>query len=293
MSLAFRSGILAFIFTVTGFGLNSRAQSPNAERAKVYYEQGVGRASVGDYDAAIREFTKALEIDPKNAIAYAARGNARTNVGALDEAIADFTKAIELAPNRRAPYINRGVAKVDKDDLDGAIADYSKVLEADPKNVIALRNRGCAKQQKGDFAGALADYDLAVQLSPEEAGAYQRFYLLLLGKRQKIATPAINDLRSTAEKWKEGWKKSVALFLADALPEATFLDLALQGTPKSVREQKCEGFYYAGVVRLLKGDASGAKSLFEKSIATQLHTFPEFQLARTELARLGGAGNGK
>jgi len=256
-----------------------------AAQAKLYYENGQARVKQGEFESAILDFSKAIELDSKNPLAYAARGNARVSIGALDDAIADFTHAITLDPTRRVPYINRAVARVDKDDLDGAIADYTKAISLDQKNAaMVYRNRGCVKQQKGDIDGARADFQQAISLATDD-GAYQRFYLLLLGLRQK-PVPSDDEFKSLVVKWKDGWKKSVGRFLTGELSEEVLMEHTAQGTPKAVREQKCEGSYYAGVVRLAKGDKAGARTLFERCIATQLHTFPEFQLARAELAKM-------
>ena len=279
--------LLVFAAALSALASLCRSQEVNeaSVRAKPFYESGTARAGQGDYEGAIADFTKAIETDPKNPIAFAARGNAKTNIGELEGAIADFSRAIEIDPARRVPYINRGVAKVDKGDLDGAIADYSKSIVLDPKNVTAYRNRGCARQQKGDIDGARSDYQQALQLATDE-GAYQRFYLFLLGLRQK-PSPSVADLNAVVSRWKAGWKKSVGLYLVGEINEAAMTELAAQGTPKSVREQKCEAFYYAGAIHLAKGDVAGAKSLFERCVATQLHTYPEFQLARAELSKIG------
>lgn len=259
-------------------------QEDAAVQAKRSYERGQSRMKLGEFEAAIIEFSKAIELDAKNPHAYAARGNARINIGAINEAIADFTQAIALDPSRRVPYINRAIARVDVGDLDGAIADYTTANSLDPKNALIFRNRGCVKLQKGDLDGARTDFQQAIALATDD-GAYQRFYLLLLGLQPKSAQ-VDTEFKNTIAGWKDGWKKSVGRFLVGELDENSLMELAAQGTPKVVREQKCEGSYYAGVVRLAKGDKAGARGFFERCVATQLHTFPEFQLARAELYKI-------
>ena len=276
---------IGVMWTMVSIG-RAQESSGTGSLAKPFYESGIALTGQGDFEGAIVDLSKAIEIDPKNSTFYSARGNARNNLGLLDEAIADFTKAIELDGTRRVPYINRGVAKVDKGDLDGALADYSKVIMLDPKNATAYRNRGCVQQQKGDFDSARSDFQQSIQLSTDE-GAYQRFYLFLIGLRQKSGASSGAELKLVVNRWKDGWKKTVGLFLAGDVNEALFFELAAQGTPKVVRDQKCEAFYYAGSLRLSKGDNTGGKELLERCVATQLHTFPEFQLARSELIRIG------
>jgi len=279
--------IVAALSVLTPF---CRAQDANtaAAQAKPFIESGAARVGQGDAQGAIQDFSRAIDIDPKNPLAYAARGNARVILGELEDAIADFSKAIEIDPTRRVPYINRGVAKVDKGDLVGAIADYSKVISLDPKNATAYRNRGCANQQKGDIDGARNDYQQAIQLATDEA-AYQRFYLFLLGVRQKPGS-SVADFKAVVGKWKPSWKKNLGLFLSGEIDEGALIEMASEGTPKAVREQKCEAFYYTGVMRQARGDVSGAKALFERCVTTQLHTFTEFQLARAELVKIGNGG---
>jgi tetratricopeptide (TPR) repeat protein len=75
----------------------------------------------GDYDRAIADFNKAIELDPKDAIAYGGRGFAYSSKADYDRAIADLTKAIELDPkNARIYYYNRGKAYERKGGYDGA-----------------------------------------------------------------------------------------------------------------------------------------------------------------------------
>ena len=51
-----------------------------------------------EYDSAIRDYTKAIELDPKFVDAYNNRGLSYDNKKEYDSAIRDYTKAIELDP---------------------------------------------------------------------------------------------------------------------------------------------------------------------------------------------------
>ena len=73
---------------------------------------------------------------------YLNEGLALERQGDYDGAIADFTKAIELNPQLAEPYNNRGTARLHKHDLDGAIADYAKAIELNPQFADAYSNRG-------------------------------------------------------------------------------------------------------------------------------------------------------
>jgi len=64
-----------------------------------YNERGIAYVKKGQYDKAISEFNKAIEINPKDAVAYRGRGAAYVGKGQHDKAISDFNRAKELNPN--------------------------------------------------------------------------------------------------------------------------------------------------------------------------------------------------
>lgn len=77
---------------------------------------------------------------------------------------AAFDKAIETDPKDALAYRDRGIAKYYIDDYKGAIADINKSLELDPKDALAYSSRGYAKSKLGDNEGAIADWDKAIEL---------------------------------------------------------------------------------------------------------------------------------
>jgi len=80
-------------------------------QAEFYFNQGVAWNEKGDYDKAISEYTKAIEINPSLAEAYNNRGLAYAQgKGQYDKAISDCTKAIEINPSLAEAYNNRGLA---------------------------------------------------------------------------------------------------------------------------------------------------------------------------------------
>ena len=80
----------------------------------------------GDYDSAIADYTKAIEIDPKDAKAYYNRGLIFNNIGEYYQAIADFTKAIEINPKYADAYNSRGAAYAVKGEYERAWEDVYK-----------------------------------------------------------------------------------------------------------------------------------------------------------------------
>ena len=150
----------------------TQALALKPKTAIAYYNRGLARQSQGNLEAAIVDYDRALAFDPKIAGAYYNRGNAKNALHDVDGAIADFTQAVALNPKIALAYCNRGLARQFKGDLDGALADYTQALAIDPKIAIAYFNRGLIKQQKNNLDGAIADNSQALDLDPKNALAY-------------------------------------------------------------------------------------------------------------------------
>ena len=79
----------------------------------------------------------------------AAWAHAQSDKGQLDEAIACYRKAIELDPKLAVAHNNLGFALLGKGQTDLAIASYRKAIEIDPKLAMAHGNLGIALMRKG------------------------------------------------------------------------------------------------------------------------------------------------
>ncbi len=150
--------------------------------AEDFFNSAQAKFAKGDLDGAIADYSRCIELDPKNASVYYNRGNAKGAKGDLDGAIADYSRAFELDPKNVYACNNRGLTKQAKGDLDGAIADYNRVLELDPKNVYAYNNRGLAEDDKGDYDGAIADCNHAIELDSKYAKSYRNRGVAKAGK---------------------------------------------------------------------------------------------------------------
>ncbi len=154
--------------------------TPKVENdAKAYNIRGFSWYKKGDYDEAIFDYTKAIELNPRYAEAYYNRGIAFDDKGDYDRAIFDYTKAIELNPRYAEAYVNRGIAYGSKGQLDQAISNFNAAIEIDPKGANAYYNRGLAHRRKGQYDQAISDYTKAIEVKPEYSSAYNSLAWIL------------------------------------------------------------------------------------------------------------------
>lgn len=130
--------------------------------------------SKNEIAAALENYAKAIELNPKSPVIYLNRAIAHSKNKDYDAAISDFDTSIELNPDDISAYANRAALfeKIGKQDL--AVLDFKKILELDDKNEIALNNlkriedekaRILQKQKDEEAAKALAE---AEKLKPVE-----------------------------------------------------------------------------------------------------------------------------
>ena len=128
------------------------------------FNQGVENSNLNQYDKAIADYTKAIDLDPKLAMAYNNRGNAYFGLQQYDKAITDCTKAIDLDPKLAMAYYNRGNAYSGLQQFDKAITDCTKAIDLDPKLAMAYNNRGNAYSGLQQFDKAITDCTKAIDL---------------------------------------------------------------------------------------------------------------------------------
>jgi tetratricopeptide (TPR) repeat protein len=136
-----------------------------------FAQAGAEQEQSGNFEQAIAEYTKALEIDPKFGEVLCRRAHVHQSTGDYDRAIADFSKAIANEPKNAMALLGRGSAFEAKSLLKQAIDDYSRAIKAS-KAGIAYYARGTAQLAIGDLAAAIKDFTAAIKAEPQFRAAY-------------------------------------------------------------------------------------------------------------------------
>ena len=110
----------------------------------------------GNINNSIIYLNEAIKIKPNDARFYISRGTFRGTKN-YEDAIEDYTKAIEIEPNSVFAYRLRGDSKSKLGDYQGAINDYSKAIEIYPNKAYLYNYRASAKRKLGDNEGADED----------------------------------------------------------------------------------------------------------------------------------------
>jgi hypothetical protein len=114
----------------------------NIQKAKAFVNSGIEKDKHKDYNGAISEYSKALEIDADNAEAYCKRGLSKKEIKDYKGAIEDYSKAIEIEPDG-SYYYSRGLAKIESGLKESGCLDLKKALELGYKKVTQAIKENC------------------------------------------------------------------------------------------------------------------------------------------------------
>lgn len=118
----------------------------------------------------LRLLSDAIRVNSKNDLAYFTRGNLYKDKGDYEHALADFTKAIELSPLYEKAHNNRGNIYCMFKDYRRAIYDYKEIIKIDPQNSDAYLNLAVAYHETGaDTQEVIRNFKIAADLGSETA----------------------------------------------------------------------------------------------------------------------------
>jgi tetratricopeptide (TPR) repeat protein len=135
-----------------------------------HFREGLEAYQRGDFEAAIRAFTLAIESGdlphPDIFFALNNRGNAYAAKHDSVRALQDYDAALRLNPKYAGAMRNRGIVHASKGDYDSAIRDFSEAARLDSDDPHALIGRGLVYCTRHEFAEAVRDFDAALRICP-------------------------------------------------------------------------------------------------------------------------------
>lgn len=166
-------------------------KSPASQALNAHEKDGLilaGRKKLRslDYGEAARDFTEAILLDDKDALAYRLRGVARECQGDATGAIQDLDHALALNPADACAYNSLGLAHMRCGRHKEAIEAFSRGVGCEGANPILRLNRAQARESLKDWNGVVADYETASVLLRQ--GAWSAEEIVLLGDWRDPAT---------------------------------------------------------------------------------------------------------
>jgi Flp pilus assembly protein TadD len=180
-------------------GRDSRGQD-KILRSDEHNSRGIELADRGWLDEAIKEFKKAIDLDPDSAHAHdnlaTVYSEKKLYAQALEEyltalklepesptahynlacflathahdmAVEQYKEAIELDPEYPDAHLNLGMTYADLDQRDEAKAEFKAAIELDPQDPLARHELAAMLMDEGDYRAAIGLLNEVVRLEPE------------------------------------------------------------------------------------------------------------------------------
>ncbi len=131
----------------------------NKHDPEIFNYLGVAYYRIGDFDKAMLNYRKSLEIDTNYAAIY-------NNIGSL--------------------YLSKFQRSKERGSFDDAILNFNKAIKIDDKLFSAFNGRGAARYFAGDISGAISDWKRVLLIEPEFIDSYFSIgiaYLLKIGDK--------------------------------------------------------------------------------------------------------------
>lgn len=127
--------------------------------------KGMSLHTLGQSDAAVSWFERALEINPSLAVAWMNKGNMRSAGGDFAAALSCFERALEINPQLAEAWMNKGVLLHKWAQFEPALSCFERALEINPRYDNAWFNKGNVLAAKGDFSAALSCFERALEIN--------------------------------------------------------------------------------------------------------------------------------
>jgi lipoprotein NlpI len=242
---------------------------------------GVTHLQMREYERAIRDFDRALALEPGLVVAWRQRALAYRSKGDYERALADFEQAILLAPSDARLYTDRGVAYELLGDYPSAIRDFDRAIAFKPNHASAIEGRGRTYFYLGNFAQAAADLQRGLAL--DSADVYGALWLHFA--RQRLRQDDSDFAAHAAFVDSTRWPAPIVRYLLGGL-ESDSLRVLAAAAELEGEGQRCAVSFYLGEEALLGGDPAAATSLFDETRTTCPKELNEHRAAVAELQRM-------
>jgi tetratricopeptide (TPR) repeat protein len=272
---------------------------PEDERARL--NLSFGYSGQQEYEKAVHELNKAIELNPDFSPAYNLLGYAYRPLNKNDEAEKAFKKYIELVPNDPNPYDSYAELLMKTGRFDESVAQYRKALSIDPHFTNAHYGVASNLMFQGKHAEAIKEAQKVADGARNDGD--RRFALFIKSvvyADQGNTTQALNETRKQydlgARIGDTAAMAGDAVSMGNILLNAGRADEARKRFQQALSLQESSGLspaikedarlahrYHMGRIALAKNDVATAKSEAEQYLKGAEATKNDF---RTRQARL-------
>jgi uncharacterized protein (TIGR02145 family) len=172
-----------------------------AKKMQLAKNQFSGGAYWNDHEQIIKDMSQIIDSDPAFAEARYIRGLAYNKAGKKDDALKDYEKAVELDPGNKeyakilsVVYAEHGGICIKKNNIGDGIEYLNKALNLNGDDVMALEARGTAYMLVGKYNLGIDDFNRILRLNPNHPNASK-----FIEEARRFQNPPVSPSRPTPQ----------------------------------------------------------------------------------------------
>jgi tetratricopeptide (TPR) repeat protein len=240
-----------------------------------------------DIEAGLRDIERALAIDPRYVAALFDRAAIREAQKRYRDAAADYELIRRVQPENRNLDYRLAMLHLYQDDLAGAERNLDRAVPMAASAAdrgVRVHRRGVVRFLLGRYREAEQDFSRSLELRSDGKAYPALMRWLALMRLGETPDPAefARQMQIGPDK---PWLALVASIYLGEDPYGEDQAIRLAATPEAL----CETAFYLGARAWVRGETVNALAFFRRALASELHVFMEYNMARI-LARRVAAG---
>lgn len=134
-------------------------------------DRGLSLYELDEYEEALEEFGKGLEINPQDARIWGYKGVVLYRLGRYKEALEAFDKSLGINPKNAKIWSFKGSTLYMLDRPEEALKAFEKALQKNPNILEAWFNKGTILFKLGKYKQSLAAVENALRINTKDANA--------------------------------------------------------------------------------------------------------------------------
>lgn len=237
----------------------SSAIKENPKRSDYYIDYGMSLIKLGKYEDALKEFDHAyvnkdiIIVNRNNKRVFRGKGIAYYYMLEFDKAIEEFKKALDIRELSELDvdilyYIGSSLMTIGS--YKEAIKTYTSLIDLDKKSAAAYDSRALCYRSLGDYEKSIADYDQAILVDPANYSHYFGKYYLLTESGDEAAANEVLTKASelTVKTSADQYNQAKVHFYQRSY------DTALSELSEGFKNGFTEAYYYIGEIYRIQKD---------------------------------------
>ncbi len=236
------------------------------EKIKEIIQAGIEYANKDETEKAIKEFQKALKIDPANEEALFNLACTYSDIGDSQKSYETFKTLINKNPKHINAFNNLALMFARQGKYDDALFIYEKGIEQNPDAALLYNNRGNIYFEMGNYVEALKNFKKASDLDPIYS---ERLYHLGINSYLKEEGGMDNAIKELEQSAKKNMHKSKDIHdLGVAYLERRMYDKAIEAFNNALKidPNYLSAYINLGYAYQYKEDYIKAIQSFEKAL---------------------------